>query len=170
MLLALDFQARRSLVTEGNLSAYRVLHFATHGTFHGEHPELSGIVLSLVDASGRPQEGFLHLPDLRALSLAADLVVLSGCQTALGREIRGEGLIGLARGFLDAGARNVVASLWQVPDRATAELMSLFYRALARPGASPATALREAQLAIRARRGWSEPYHWASFVVLGEGR
>jgi CHAT domain-containing protein/tetratricopeptide (TPR) repeat protein len=170
MLLALDFQARRSLVTDGSLSAYRVLHFATHGTFHGEHPELSGIVLSLVDSAGLPQEGFLRLPDLRGLSLKADLVVLSGCRTALGREIRGEGLVGLSRGFFDAGARNVVASLWQVPDRATAELMSQFYRTLARPKTSPAAALREAQLAIRARRGWSEPYHWASFVVIGEGQ
>ncbi len=168
-LLALDFQARRSVVTDGGLSAYRILHFATHGTFHSEYPELSGIVLSLVDESGRPQEGFLRLPDLQALSLSADLVVLSGCQTALGREIRGEGLVGLSRGFLDAGARNVVASLWQVPDRATAELMSLFYRAMER-GGSPAAALREAQLAIRGRRGWSEPYHWASFIVMGEGR
>lgn len=170
VLLALDFQARRDLVTGGRLAGFRILHFATHGTFHGEHPELSGIVLSLVDESGRPQEGFLRLPDLHALTLSADLVVLSGCQTALGREIRGEGLVGLSRGFLDAGARNVIASLWQVPDRATAELMGSFYRALLERGETPAAALRQAQLAIRARRGWSDPYHWASFVLLGEGR
>ena len=170
VLLALDFQARRSLLTDGRLSGFRILHFATHGTFHGEHPELSGIVLSLVDESGRPQQGFLRLPDLYGLSLAADLVVLSGCQTALGREVRGEGLVGLSRGFLDAGARNLVASLWQVPDRATAELMTAFYRGLLERGAPPAKALREAQLAVRARRGWSDPYHWASFVLLGEGR
>ena len=169
-MLALDFQARRSLLTDGRLGDFRVLHFATHGTFHGEHPELSGIVLSLVDEAGRPQEGFLRLPDLHSLSLAADLVVLSGCQTALGREIRGEGLVGLSQGFLDAGARNVVASLWQVPDRATAELMTAFYRSYLQRGAAPAAALREAQLAVRARRGWSEPYHWASFILLGEGR
>lgn len=169
-LLALDFQARRSLITEGRLAGYRVLHFATHGTFHSEHPELSGIVLSLVDEAGRPQEGFLRLSDLRTLSLAADLVVLSGCQTALGREIRGEGLVGLSSGFLDAGARNVIASLWQVPDRATAELMGSFYRAFLERGEAPAAALREAQLAVRARRGWSDPYHWASFILLGEGR
>jgi CHAT domain-containing protein/tetratricopeptide (TPR) repeat protein len=170
VLLALDFQARRSLLTDGRLAGFRVLHFATHGTFHGEHPELSGIVLSLVDESGRPREGFLRLPDLHGLSLAADLVVLSGCQTALGREIRGEGLVGLSRGFLDAGARNLVASLWQVPDRATAELMTSFYRDLLERGAAPASALRQAQLAVRARRGWSDPYYWASFILLGEGR
>ena len=169
-MLALDFQARRSLVTEGRLGDFRVLHFATHGTFHSEHPELSGIVLSLVDEAGRPQEGFLRLPDLHSLSLWADLVVLSGCQTALGREVRGEGLVGLSQGFLDAGARNVVASLWQVPDRSTAELMSAFYRSYLQRGAAPAAALREAQLAVRSRRGWSEPYHWASFILLGEGR
>ncbi len=170
VLLALDFQARRSLLTDGRLAGFRILHFATHGTFHAEHPELSGIVLSLVDESGRPQEGFLRLPDLHDLSLAADLVVLSGCQTALGREIRGEGLVGLSRGFLDAGARNVIASLWQVPDRATADLMGAMYQALLEQGATPAAALRQAQLAVRARRGWSDPYHWASFILLGEGR
>lgn len=170
VLLALDFQARRSLLTGGRLAGFRILHFATHGTFHAEHPELSGIVLSLVDEAGRPQEGFLRLPDLHDLSLAADLVVLSGCQTALGREIRGEGLVGLSRGFLDAGARNVIASLWQVPDRATADLMGSLYRSLLEQGAAPAAALRQAQLAVRARRGWSDPYHWASFILLGEGR
>lgn len=170
VLLALDFQARRELVTGGHLGGFRILHFATHGTFHAEHPELSGIVLSLVDERGRPQEGFLRLPDLHALRLGADLVVLSGCQTALGREIRGEGLVGLSRGFLDAGARNVIASLWQVPDRATAELMGSLYRAMLERGEAPAAALRQAQLAIRSRRGWSDPYHWASFVLLGEGR
>ena len=169
-MLALDFQARRSLITEGSLSDFRILHFATHGTFHGEHPELSGVVLSLVNESGRPEDGFLRLPDLHGLSLSADLVVLSGCQTALGREIRGEGLVGLSQGFFDAGARNVIASLWQVPDRATAELMSSFYRSFLERGATPAAALREAQLAVRSRRGWSEPYHWASFILLGEGR
>ena len=168
--LALDFQARRSLLTGGRLAGFRIVHFATHGTFHAEHPELSGIVLSLVDEAGRPQEGFLRLPDLHDLSLAADLVVLSGCQTALGREIRGEGLVGLSRGFLDAGARNVIASLWQVPDRATADLMGSLYRSLLEQGAAPAAALRQAQLAVRARRGWSDPYHWASFILLGEGR
>lgn len=170
VLLALDFQARRSLVTDGRLAGFRILHFATHGTFHAEHPELSGIVLSLVDEAGRSQEGFLRPPDLRGLALAADLVVLSGCHTALGREIRGEGLVGLSSSFLDAGARNVVASLWQVPDRATTELMGGFYRALLEQGAAPAAALRQAQLAVRARRGWSAPYHWASFILLGEGR
>lgn len=170
VLLALDFQARRSLLTDGRLAGFRILHFATHGTFHAEHPELSGVVLSLVDEAGRPQEGFLRPPDLRALALAADLVVLSGCHTALGREIRGEGLVGLSSSFFDAGAKNVVASLWQVPDRATAELMGSLYKALLEQGAPPAAALRQAQLAVRSRRGWSDPYHWASFILLGEGR
>lgn len=168
--LALGFEARRSLLTEGRLSNFRILHFATHGTFDDAHPELSGIALSLVDESGRPQKGLVRLLDLHSVSLAADLVVLSGCQTALGREIHGEGLMGLSWGFLNAGARNVVASLWQVPDRATAETMTLFYRALLERGEAPAAALRQAQLAVRARRGWSHPFYWASFVLMGEGR
>ena len=105
-----------------------IVHFATHGVLDSEHPDLSGLVLSLVDEKGTPQDGFLRMHEIYNLRLPADLVVLSACQTALGREIRGEGLVGLTRGFMYAGARSVVASLWQVDDESTAELMKLFYR------------------------------------------
>ncbi len=110
-----------------------------------ENPELSGLMLSQVDAAGRPREGFLGLSDIYELDLDADLVVLSGCQTALGKEVRGEGLMGLTRGFQYAGVPRVVASLWKVEDRTTAELMTRFYRAMWRDHLPPAAALRAAQ-------------------------
>jgi CHAT domain-containing protein len=154
----------------GDLGRYRIVHFATHGVIDAEQPRLSGLVLSLVDRDGRPQTGFLSLADVYNLDLAADLVVLSGCETALGREIRGEGLVGLVRGFLYAGSHSVVASLWRVQDRATAELMARFYRALLQRGKPPAAALREAQLSILRERRWRQPYSWAGFVVQGDWR
>src|SRR5205823_10284911 len=128
--LALDFDASRETVLQPGLSRYRIVHFATHSVLNNEHPELSGVVLSLVDSKGRQQNGFLRLYDVYNLRLGADLVVLSACQTALGGEIRGEGLIGLTRGFLYAGAPRVVASLWEVDDRTSAELMKRFYEAM----------------------------------------
>jgi CHAT domain-containing protein len=127
-------------------------------------------VLSLVDRSGRPQNGFLRLYDIYNLRLGSDLVVLSACQTALGREIRGEGLIGLTRGFLYAGARRVVASLWQIDDRTSAELMRQFYERMLVQGERPAAALRAAQIAMWRTKGWEAPYYWAAFTLQGEWR
>jgi CHAT domain-containing protein len=126
------------------------------------------MVLSLVDATGRPQEGFLTLADIQSLRLNAELVVLSACRTALGREIRGEGLIGLTRGFMSAGVPRIVASLWDVQDTSTAELMTRFYRGVFRQGQSPASALRAAQLATMRDARWAEPYYWAAFTLLGD--
>ena len=168
--LALDFAASRQAVLEGPLGDYRIVHFATHGVLDTERPGLSGLVLARVDPAGRPTEGFLNLHDVYGLSLRADLVVLSGCQTALGREVRGEGLIGLTRGFMHAGAGRVIASLWQVQDLATAELMERFYRAMIVDGSPPAAALREAQLAVRSEPRWRDPYFWAGFVLQGDWR
>src|SRR5207302_2861076 len=129
------------------LAQYRIIHFATHGLLNSKHPELSGIVLSLVDEKGEPQDGFLRLNQIYNLKLPADLVVLSACQTALGKEIKGEGLIGLTRGFMYAGARRVVASQWVVDDQATSELMRVFYQGmLGEKKMEPAAALREAQI------------------------
>lgn len=125
-LEATDFRASRTTVMSGDLAAYRLVHFATHGFFNSEQPELSGLVLSLMDQGGKAQDGFLRLTDIYNLRLPAEVVVLSACQTALGKEIRGEGVVGLTRGFMYAGARRVVASLWQVDDLATAELMRVF--------------------------------------------
>ncbi len=165
----LGFDASRAAILSGALGAATILHLATHGVIDTETPRLSGLVLSLIDEHGAAQEGFLGLADLYGLTLHADLVVLSGCETALGREMRGEGLIGLTRGFLQAGARRVIASLWRVQDRPTAELMVRFYRAHLETGLSPAAALREAQRSIRRNRRWQDPAYWAGFVLEGDG-
>jgi CHAT domain-containing protein len=145
-----------------------VIHFATHGFLDSEAPELSGLVLSLLDGQGHPRDGFLRLRDVYNLDLSADLVVLSGCRTALGKDVRGEGLLGLTRGFLYAGASRVMASLWPVRDRATPELMRRFYHALLHDRLPPAAALRAAQLSLRREPRWRDPYSWAPFVVQGD--
>jgi CHAT domain-containing protein len=168
--VALDFAADREAVLGDRLMAYRIIHFATHGIADTDHPALSGLALSMVGSDARPREGFLNLRDIYNLRLDADLVVLSGCRTALGRELRGEGLIGLMRGFQYAGAARVVASLWRVDDRATELLMSRFYRALWLDGLPPAAALRRAQLALRAERPYRDPFFWAAFVLAGDWR
>lgn len=165
VLLALDFQADRDLVTSGRLAPYRLVHFATHAVVDDADARLSGLVLSGSDRQGRRRDGVLRLDDVYNLELSADLVVLSGCRTALGREIRGEGLVGLVRGFLHAGAGQVVASLWRVDDGTTVELMRHFYRGLLDGGLAPAAALRAAQLAVAAEPRTRDPYHWAGFVV-----
>jgi tetratricopeptide (TPR) repeat protein len=165
---ALDFAANRATALSSNLGRYRIIHFATHSLLNSQHPELSGIVLSLVDEKGRPQDGFLRLHDIYNLKLAADLVVLSACKTGLGKEIKGEGLVGLTRGFLYAGAPRVVASLWKVDDRATAELMKLFYQRMLRDGLRPAAALRAAQIDMTKWPRWAAPYYWAGFTLQGE--
>ena len=170
VLAALDFDASRKLVTSDELHRYRIVHFATHGLIDDARPHLSGLVLSLFDERGQPREGFLRLRDVYNLELGADLVVLSGCRTALGRQVLGEGLMGLTRGFMYAGVPRVVASLWRVEDRATAELMARFYRAMAVDGKRPAAALRAAQLSIRQERGWRDPYYWGAFVLQGDWR
>ena len=166
--IALDFAANRATALGPNLSRYRIVHFATHGLLNSQHPELSGVVLSLVDEEGRPQDGFLRLNDIYNLKFAADLVVLSACKTGLGKEIKGEGLVGLTRGFFYAGAPRVVASLWKVDDRATAELMKLFYRRMLRDGLNPAAALRSAQIDMWKQPRWAAPYYWAGFTLQGE--
>jgi CHAT domain-containing protein len=167
-LLALDFRASRATVMSGELANYRIIHFATHGLLNSEHPEFSGIVLSLFDERGRDQEGFLGLNEIYNLNLPADLVVLSACQTALGKDVRGEGLIGLTRGFMYAGAERVIATLWKVDDSATAELMQEFYRAMFGKGMKPLAALRAAQIHMWQQRRWHSPYYWAAFSLQGE--
>ena len=170
LLKATDFEANRANAISGELSHYRIVHFATHGLLNAEHPELSGLVLSLVDETGKPQDGFLRMYEIYNLKLPADLVVLSACQTALGKEIKGEGLVGLTRGFMYAGAQRVVASLWQVDDLATAQLMKSFYRGMLKERLRPAQALRLAQLEMLKQQRWSSPYFWAPFVIQGEWR
>jgi tetratricopeptide (TPR) repeat protein len=163
-----DFDANRMRVVEGGLDQYRIVHFATHGFINSQHPELSGILLSMVNERGERQNGFLQLHDIYNLELSADLVVLSACNTGLGKEAKGEGLIGLTRGFIYAGAKSVVASFWKVDDQATAELMHHFYQAMLKEGLPPAAALQEAKTAMWKQKRWHHPYYWAAFVLQGE--
>ena len=167
-LKAVGFAANRERVLSPELANYRIVHFATHGIVNSERPELSGIVLSLFDNDGNSQNGFLRLHDIYSMNLPADLVVLSACSTGLGKEVRGEGLIGLTRGFMYAGASGVIASLWKVDDDATAELMKHFYDALFQKGMTPAAALRDAQLTLSQNKRWESPYYWAGFVIQGQ--
>ena len=137
-LKALDFNANRSIATGGELSKYRYVHFATHGYLDTSRANLSAIVLSLFDEKGKPQDGFLRAHDIYNLKLPAELVVLSACETGLGKDVTGEGLEGLTRGFMYAGARRVIVSLWNVNDKATATLMQRLYAGMLRSGKTPA--------------------------------
>lgn len=166
---AIGFAACRAAALDPELSQYRYVHFATHGLLNSTHPDLSGIVLSLVDENGKDQNGFLLTDEIYNLHLPAELVVLSGCKTGFGKEIKGEGLLGLTRGFMYAGAARMVVSLWDVNDRSTAELMAQFYRRmLGKTQLRPAAALREAQVAMWKSSRWHAPYYWAAFVLQGE--
>lgn len=162
------FDATRETALNERTGTYKIVHFATHGLINAEHPELSGIVLSMRKPDGSVQNGFLQLHDIYRLRLNADLTVLSACNTALGKDLKGEGLIGLTRGFMYAGSRSVVASLWEVDDRATAVLMENFYSGMFRDGLTPAAALQAAKEAVRKQPGWQHPYFWAGFVLQGE--
>lgn len=167
-LKAVGFDADKAAAISPELGQYRIIHFATHGILDSEHPELSGLLLSRYDRRGHLKEGFLRLDDIYNLNLPADLVVLSACDTGLGKDVKGEGLVGLVRGFMYAGTSRVVASLWKVDDDATAELMTHFYREMLQEKKSPAAALRAAQVALWRQRRWHAPYFWAAFVLQGE--
>jgi CHAT domain-containing protein/Tfp pilus assembly protein PilF len=169
-LQALDFAASRELVMGGHLAGYPILHFATHARQSPDPAELSALVLSRFDARGHSVDGSLRVADLEGLDLASDLVVLSACDTALGGPVRGAELAPLPQAFLRAGARRVLASLWQVGDESTAVLMTEFYRRLLTQHLAPAQALREAQLAVRAQPRWRSPRYWAGFVLFGDWR
>ena len=167
-LAAIGFDANKAAAVDGSLGAYRYLHFATHGFLDTARPSLSAIALSLVGRDGAAQEGFLRAHELYNLTLSADLVVLSACETGLGKEIRGEGLIGLTRAFMYAGAARVIVSLWSVSDRATAVLMGRLYREMLRNGSAPSASLRAAQLALRSDPRYQHPYYWAAFTIQGD--
>ncbi len=168
--VAAGFDASREQLRGTDLSKFAILHFATHGFLDPDHPENSGLMLSTVDRNGQVRNGFVGLQDIYSLRAPVDLVVLSACRTALGKEVRGEGLIGLTRGFMYAGASCVLASLWKVDDEATAELMQLFYGNLLERGMTPAEALRAAQNSMRQQPQWRSPYYWAAFTLQGEYR
>jgi CHAT domain-containing protein/tetratricopeptide (TPR) repeat protein len=165
---ALDFNASRETAISPSLARYRIVHVATHGVMDIEHPELSGIVLSMVDDKGKSVDGYLRLHEIYGLNLPAELVVLSACQTGVGKQVKGEGLIALTRGFMYAGARSVVASYWKVDDKATSELMAEFYRQMFVNKLRPAAALRAAQMKISQEKRWSSPHYWAGFFLQGE--
>ena len=164
----LDFDASRAAGIAADLSQYRYVHFATHGYLDTQRPDLSAIVLSMVDRQGKPQDGFLRVHDIYNLNLPAELVVLSACQTGLGKEIKGEGLVGFTQGFMYAGAKRVAVSLWNVNDKATADLMKRFYRAMLREDLKPSAALRAAQIEMWKQKQWRSPYYWAAFTVQGD--
>lgn len=168
--VALGFEANYAAATSPELAEYRHVLFATHGWLDDKHPELTGILLSLVDEQKREQNGLLRLGEVYNLKLQADLVTLSACQTALGKDVRGEGLVGLTRGFMYAGAARVVASLWKVEEEGTKELMIRFYRGMLKRGLRPAAALRQAQISMLREPEWRSPYYWSAFILQGEWR
>ena len=163
------YQATRKAVLSNRSSEYRILHFATHGLADARDPNQSSLVFSLLDKDGRAVDGYLRLNEISHLKLNADLIVLSACRTAFGKEVRGEGLISLARGFMFAGAPRVVATLWQVNDVSTSRLMEYFYVEMLEKNQRPAAALREAQLKIM-REYDLDLFHWSGFVQVGDWR
>jgi CHAT domain-containing protein len=168
-IVALDFDANRDFITSSEFSDSRFLHLATHTLINDEHAELSGIALSNFDSEGRRQDGFLRTSEIYRLRLLASLVVLSSCQSALGKEVKGEGLVGLTHAFMYAGVPRVVASLWTVSDNPTAQLMAQFYLEMLKNGrTSPAAALRSAQLTMLKDKRWESPYFWGGFMLQGE--
>jgi CHAT domain-containing protein len=167
-LVAKGFDASREKVMSSEVSRAQIVHFATHGFLDTEHPELSALVLTMTDRNGAKTDGLMPLPDIYTLDLSAQLIVLSACQTALGKDIKGEGLVGLTHSFMSAGAKSVVASLWKVDDRATAALMADFYKGMLQEDMTPAAALRAAKLKMMKEKQWSAPYYWAGFVLQGE--
>src|SRR5260221_7806421 len=151
VFLASDFDATRDRFLKEDIGSYRILHIATHGIIDIQPPEMSGLILSLISKEGRTKDGYVRLGDIYPLKLSADLVILSACDSALGRDLDSEGIIGLPRGFLYAGARSVIASLWKVDDQATATLMAGLYRRM-HQGETPAAAFPGGQPEV-VRRG-----------------
>jgi len=165
----LDLNASEDNVDAREVNKYRVIHIATHGLLDAERPQFTGLVLSLI--GNKSQDGFLRTDEVFNLKLGAPLVMLSACETGLGKEKRGEGVMGLTRAFMYAGAPTVGVSLWSVADKSTADLMTEFYkRLLASDTASPSTSMREAQMAMIAGKKYSAPFYWAPFVLVGDWR
>ncbi|MBD2354489.1 tetratricopeptide repeat protein [Tolypothrix sp. FACHB-123] len=168
-LKALGFDANYNWATSGALNQYRILHFATHGIVDPKEPQLSGILLSSYDKQGKYlTNNKLSLGDLFNQDYPAELIVLSACDTGLGKDVNGEGLVGLTRGLMYAGAARVAVSLWQVNDEGTSILMQEFYQQMLQQNQKPAEALRAAQ-----KKLWQDGRslnEWAAFTVQGEWR
>ncbi|MGD1873258.1 MAG: tetratricopeptide repeat protein [Mastigocoleus sp.] len=167
-LPAFSFDANYKWATSKNLSQYQILHFATHGFVNPDQPELSGIVLSLVNKEGQQIPGYLRLADLFEQDYPAELIVLSACETGLGKNVNGEGLVGLTRGLMYAGAERIALSLWQVDDKGTSVLMQEFYRQMLQENKTPPQALRDTQRKLWSNPEWRNPYYWAAFTLQGE--
>jgi CHAT domain-containing protein len=168
--LALDFAASRAAALTADWQRFSIVHFAAHTLIDLQNPELSGIVLSLYDRDGRPQDGFVRMNDIYNLNIPADLIVLSACDSGVGKSMSTEGIFSLSRAFFYAGAHRVLASLWAVDDRAAAAFMTDFYRALLVDKSLPAEALRSAQEKMSRDPRWSAAYYWAGFVLQGDWR
>ena len=168
--IALDFGANRKAALEAQWARYSVVHFATHALVNSRHPELSGIVLSLYGPDGRGEDGFLRASDIFNLTMPADLVVLSVCDSAVGKDVGAEGQATLARAFFYAGAHRVVASLWPVDDRASVAFMRAFYSAMLEGRLTPQDALAAAQRELQSNPRWRNPYYWAPYVLQGDWR
>jgi CHAT domain-containing protein len=168
--LWLDLEANEENLEGRDVSKYRILHIATHGLLNAERPQFTGLVLSLI--GNKAEDGFLRTDEVFNLRLGSPIVMLSACETGLGKEKRGEGVMGLTRAFMYAGAPTVGVSLWSVADKSTADLMSDFYKRLlansSSGSASASTAMRDAQLAMIAGKRYSAPFYWAPFVLVGD--
>jgi tetratricopeptide (TPR) repeat protein len=164
----LGYAAKRAALGNVLPKEYDGLHVAVHGLVNAREPEKSGLVLSLFDAGGKRIPGYFRLTDILQADRKFRLVVLSSCQTALGKPLIADASLGLTSAFLRAGARTVVSSLWKVDDEATSITMKHFYRAYFRDGLAPAAALAAAQRKIRSVPRWRHPYYWAGFVVTGD--
>ena len=167
-LSVFNFDANYNWATSKNLNQYQILHFATHGFVNPDQPELSGIVLSLVNKDGKQVPGYLRLADLFEQDYPAELIVLSACETGLGKNVSGEGLVGLTRGLMYAGGARVALSLWQVSDEGTSVLMQEFYKQMLQENKTPSEALRTAQRNLWSTSKWRSPYYWAAFTLQGE--
>jgi CHAT domain-containing protein/tetratricopeptide (TPR) repeat protein len=164
-----DLNASEDNVRNREMTNYRLVHIASHGLLDAERPQFTGVVLSLI--GNKTNDGFLRTDEIFNLRMGTPLVMLSACETGLGKEKRGEGVIGLTRAFIYAGAPTVGVSLWSVADKSTAELMTDFYKRLLTPTpTSPSSALREAQLTMINGKKYSAPFYWAPFVLEGEWR
>jgi CHAT domain-containing protein len=165
----LDLNASEENIEARDTTRYRVIHIATHGLLDADRPQFTGVVLSLI--GNKSADGFLRTDEVFNLRLGAPLVMLSACETGLGKEKRGEGVMGLTRAFMYAGAPTVGVSLWSVADKSTAELMTEFYkRLLASDSASPSASLRAAQIGMIDGKKYSAPFYWAPFVLVGDWR
>lgn len=167
-LVLFDSNANRTNFLKTDLSRYRILHFATHAFIDDKNPQLSSIILSRYDQEGRRIKGQLRAAEIFNLNLNTEMVVLSGCQTAMGKNVRGEGMLGLSRGFLLAGTSRLLISLWEVEDKAAAELMTHFYRHYLKERQTPVAALRLAQIEIMKDRRWRSPLYWSAFILQGD--